>query len=77
VVIDAQGKRQFLNSAEPKVREESFDVFMARTAEREQRQTSEGKNGQKLAGFKFLRLNEQIIVPPAAPQPRPGQLTPR
>jgi hypothetical protein len=74
VVIDAQGKRQFLNSAEPKVREESFDAFMARTAEREQRQTREGKNGQMLAGFKFLRLNEQIIVPPAAPQPRPGQL---
>lgn len=73
VVIDAQGKRHFLNSAEPKVREESFDAFMARTAEREQRQAREGKNGQKLAGFKFLRLNEQIVVPPAAPQPRPGQ----
>jgi hypothetical protein len=77
VVIDAQGKRNFLNSAEPKVREESFAAFMVRTTEREQRQAREGKNGQKLAGFKFLRLNEQIIVPPAAPQPRPGQLTPR
>lgn len=76
VVIDAKGKRNFLNSAEPNVREESFDAFMARTAEREKRQAREGKNGQKLAGFKFLRLNEQIIVPPAAPQPRPGQLVP-
>lgn len=72
VVIDSQGKRQFLNSAEPNVREESFEAFMLRTAEREQRQAREGKNGQRLAGFKFLRLNEQIFVPPAAPQPRPG-----
>jgi hypothetical protein len=71
VVVDAQGNRNFLNSAEPKVREESFDAFMARTAERELRNALEGKNGQKLAGFKFLRLNEKIIVPPTSPQPRP------
>jgi hypothetical protein len=71
IVTAADGKRMFLNSAEPQVREESFDQFFTRTAEREARNASEGKNGQKLAGFKLLRLNEQINVPPALPQPRP------
>lgn len=71
IVVDANGKRNFLNSAEPQVREESFDAFFARTAEREQRNALAGKSGQILAGFKFLRLNENIVVPPAAPQPRP------
>lgn len=71
VVKAADGKRMFLNSAEPQVREESFDQFLARTAEREARNAAAGKNGQKLAGFKFLRLNDTINVPPALPQPRP------
>jgi hypothetical protein len=71
VVTAPDGKRMFLNSAEPQVREESFDQFFARTAEREARNAAEGKNGQKLAGFKFLRLNDHIVVPPALPQPRP------
>lgn len=69
IVVDANGQRNFLNSAEPQVREESFEAFFARTAAREERN---GKNGMKLAGFKFLRLNDNIVVPPAAPQPRPG-----
>ncbi|MDQ1813137.1 DUF1460 domain-containing protein [Massilia sp. CCM 9210] len=69
IVVDAYGQRNFLNSAEPQVREESFEAFFARTAAREERN---GKNGQKLAGFKFLRLNDHVVVPPAAPQPRPG-----
>ncbi|NHZ64580.1 N-acetylmuramoyl-L-alanine amidase-like domain-containing protein [Massilia genomosp. 1] len=69
IVVDANGQRNFLNSAEPQVREESFDAFFARTSAREERN---GKNGMKLAGFKFLRLNDHIVVPPAAPQPRPG-----
>ncbi|RSZ59793.1 DUF1460 domain-containing protein [Massilia atriviolacea] len=69
IVVDANGQRNFLNSAEPQVREESFEAFYARTAAREERN---GKNGMKLAGFKFLRLNDNIVVPPAAPQPRPG-----
>lgn len=71
IVTDANGKRNFLNSAEPKVREESFEAFFRRSAEREERNASEGKNGQKLAGFKLLRLNDNIVVPPALPQPRP------
>jgi hypothetical protein len=71
IVIGPNGQRNFLNSAEPKVREESFEAFFARSLEREERNARDGKNGQKLAGFKLLRLNEQIIVPPAAPQPRP------
>ncbi|WP_377700826.1 N-acetylmuramoyl-L-alanine amidase-like domain-containing protein [Pseudoduganella sp. UC29_71] len=71
VVTAADGKRMFLNSAEPQVREESFEQFNARTAEREARNAAAGKNGQNLAGFKFLRLNDNIIVPPALPQPRP------
>lgn len=71
IVIDANGRRNFLNSAEPQVREESFDDFFARTLAREERNTREGRIGQKLAGFKFLRLNDAIVVPPALPQPRP------
>ncbi len=71
IVIGADGRRNFLNSAEPQVREESFEAFFQRTAEREQNNAEAGRNGQKLAGFKFLRLNDNIVVPPALPQPRP------
>jgi len=71
IVVDANGRRNFLNSAEPNVREESFDDFFARTLAREERNAREGRAGQKLAGFKFLRLNDNIVVPPALPQPRP------
>jgi len=72
VVLGPNGERHFLHSAEPKVREETFESFMARAAEREAKNAREGRNGQRLAGFKFLRLNENILVPPMAPQPRPG-----
>ena len=72
VVLGPNGERHFLHSAEPKVREETFASFMARAAEREATNAREGRNGQRLAGFKFLRLNENIVVPPMAPQPRPG-----
>jgi hypothetical protein len=72
VVIGPNGERNFLNSAAPAVREESFDQFMARTAANEERNAKEGRKGQHLAGFKFLRLNDNITVPPSAPQPRPG-----
>ncbi|MES2150753.1 MAG: N-acetylmuramoyl-L-alanine amidase-like domain-containing protein [Pseudomonadota bacterium] len=72
VVTAPNGERHFLNSAEPQVREESFEAFFARAAAREERNAREGKNGQVLVGFKFLRLNENIVVPPAAAQPRPG-----
>lgn len=72
VVLGPDGERRFLHSQAPQVREESFDSFIARALEREARNAHEGKNGQRLAGFKFLRLNENIVVPPMAPQPRPG-----
>lgn len=72
VVLGPDGERHFLHSAEPRVREETFASFMARAAEREAKNAREGKNGQRLAGFKFLRLNDNIVVPPMAPQPRPG-----
>jgi hypothetical protein len=72
VVLGPNGERHFLHSSEPKVREESFESFIARATEREARNAAAGKNGQKLAGFKFLRLNDNIVVPPMAPQPRPG-----
>ena len=73
VVLGPNGERRFLHSQAPQVREETFDSFIARAAEREARNAREGKPGQVLAGFKFLRLNEQITVPPMAPQPRPGR----
>jgi hypothetical protein len=72
VVLGPGGERHLLHSQEPKVREESFDSFIARAAEREARNAREGRNGQRLAGFKFLRLNDNIVVPPMAAQPRPG-----
>jgi hypothetical protein len=72
VVLGPNGERHLLHSSAPEVREESFDSFIARAAEREARNAREGRNGQRLAGFKFLRLNDNIVVPPMAPQPRPG-----
>jgi hypothetical protein len=72
VVLGPDGERHFLHSSEPQVREETFDAFIARAAAREERNRQAGKNGAVLAGFKFLRLNDNIVVPPMAPQPRPG-----
>lgn len=69
VVTTPDGQRTFLNSAAPMVREETFDAFVQRVRERD---AKNGPNGQKLAGFKFLRLKDNIVVPPALPQPRPG-----
>lgn len=71
IVIDPNGRRNFLNSAEPQVREESFDAFFARYAEREARNRREQRNGLKLAGFKLLRLNDPVEVPPVLAQRRP------
>ena len=73
VVLGPDGERRFLHSAAPQVREESFASYMARVAEREARNARDGKPGPTLAGFKFLRLNTPVAVPPMAPQPRPGQ----
>ncbi len=75
VVLDAQGRRNFLHSAEPQVREESFDAFIGRMAERDAANARAGKKSAVLAGFKFLRLNDNIVVPPAAAQPRPTGVT--
>lgn len=76
VVLGPDGERRLLHSQAPQVREESFDSFIARAAGREARNAREGKPAQVLAGFKFLRLNERITVPPMAPQPRPGHPAP-
>ena len=73
VVLGPNGERHFLHSAEPAVREETFESYIGRTLERQARNARAGKPGQALAGFKFLRLNEQVTVPPMAPQPRPGR----
>lgn len=71
VVTGADGSRRLLHSAEPQVREEPLQGFIARMAERDARQA--GQNKPALAGFKFLRLHESPQVPPMAPQPRPGR----
>jgi len=73
VVLGPNGERHFLHSSEPQVREETFASYIARTLERQERNARAGKPGQALAGFKFLRLNEEITAPPMAPQPRPGR----
>jgi hypothetical protein len=72
VVLGPNGERNFLHSSEPQVREESFDAFIARAAARAAHNARASRPGQTLAGFKFLRLNNPIVVPPMAPQPRPG-----
>ncbi len=71
VVLGTNGERRMLHSAEPAVREEPFAAFIARTQEREARQRSNGKSAKSLAGFTFLRLNENPAIPPMKPQPRP------
>ncbi len=71
VVISANGERHFLHSAEPAVREETFESFINRATEREARQAANGKPGKVLAGFKFLRLRDNPLPPPMLPQPRP------
>jgi hypothetical protein len=71
IVTGADGSRRLLHSAEPQVREETLQGFIARMAERDARQA--GQNKAELAGFKFLRLNESPQVPPMAPQPRPAR----
>lgn len=72
VVLGPDGERHFLHSSEPAVREETFASYIARTEAREARNREAGKNGSTLLGFKFLRLNDNIVVPPMKPQPRPG-----
>ena len=71
VVLGPDGERRFLHSSEPEVREEPFAAFIARATAREDKNRQAGKDGAKLLGFKFLRLNDDIVVPPMAPQPRP------
>jgi len=71
IVTGPDGSRRILHSAEPQVREETLQAFIARLTARDERQA--GQNKAQLAGFKFLRLNETPQVPPMAPQPRPGR----
>lgn len=71
IVTGPDGSRRLLHSAEPQVREETLQAFIARMAERDARQA--GQNKPALAGFKFLRLNDAPEVPPMAPQPRPAR----
>lgn len=71
IVTGADGSRHLLHSAEPQVREETLQGFIARMAERDARQA--GQNKAQLAGFKFLRLNDAPEPPPMAPQPRPAR----
>lgn len=72
VVLGPNGERHFLHSSEPAAREETFQSYIERAEKREARQAAEGKPGKVLAGFKFLRLNDNPEVPPMAPQPRPN-----
>jgi len=71
IVLGPNGERHLLHSSDPEVREETLGAFSARAAAREERNRQAGKDGHKLVGFKFLRLNDDIVVPPMAPQPRP------
>lgn len=72
VVLGPNGKRHMIHSSEPMVREETFDSFIQRAADREARGMAQGRMPLRLYGFKFLRLNEKPEVPLIKPQPRPG-----
>jgi len=72
VAVGEDGERHFLHSAAPKVREETFDAFIARCEARDARNLSKGLNKPQLAGFKFLRLNENPVVPPIPAQTAPN-----
>lgn len=71
IVAGSDGQRHIVHSAEPQVREETLQGFIARLTARDERQA--GQNKPQLAGFKFLRLNDTPQVPPMAPQPRPAR----
>jgi hypothetical protein len=71
IVIGPEGKRHFIHSSEPMVREETFAAFIQRAAERVKRTEVQGREPLRLYGFKFLRLNDNPVVPPMKPQPRP------
>ena len=71
VAIGPDGARNLLHSSEPAVREESFESFMQRARDREASNAAAGIDGPVLAGFKFLRLHDNPVAPPMAPQPRP------
>ena len=72
VVLGPNDRRQMIHSSEPIVREETLAAFSQRAAEREARSVAQGKVPLRLLGFKFLRLVENPVVPPAKPpQPPP------
>jgi hypothetical protein len=71
IVVGSGGQRHIVHSAEPEVREETLQAFIARLNARDERQA--GQNKPQLAGFKFLRLNEAPQVPAMLPQPRPAR----
>ncbi len=73
VVLGPGGKRHMIHSAEPMVREETFASFIQRAEQREARSTAQGKSPLLLQGFKFLRLNDNPVVPPMKPQLRPDR----
>lgn len=78
VVLGPGGERHMIHSAEPLVREETFASFIQRAEAREARNArigsaTIGKNPAILLGFKFLRLNDNPVVPPMKPQPRPAR----
>ncbi len=71
IVLGADGERHIVHSSEPAVREESLQAFIARLNARDERAVVAGQRKPQLLGFKFLRLNDQPVPPPMAPQPRP------
>lgn len=71
VITGESGKRHMIHSQEPMVREETFESFAQRTAERIAKSEAEGKEPTQFYGYKFLRLNEKPVVPEMKAQPRP------
>ncbi|MBI1291480.1 DUF1460 domain-containing protein [bacterium] len=72
VAVAEDGSRHFLHSSPPKVREQTFESYIAACEARDARNEAKGKDKAKLYGFKFLRLNDNPQVPPMPAQQVPG-----
>ncbi len=69
VVLAPDGSPRLIHSAAPKVREESFESFIAAAKARDAAPSKSPR--LRLLGFRFLRLNENPEPTPMRPQPRP------
>lgn len=70
VATTPEGERHFLHSTDPAVREEPFAAYIERAVDRAAKKRAAGNESvTELRGFKFLRLNPDVAVPPTSQDP--------